>query len=137
MTLHVNMSTHQLSQPLLALLTILQIFISSKGYNANPLHSAMLMVSSSYHGPHSSLDGNQPSYFAFRTHPLIRNQFLDVDFHPWKSNLMLIIVLLEQHYNNPKHTRQLCPHIGPKPHGGRGVQPWVGEATPPCRYKPL
>ena len=26
---------------------------------------------------------------------------------------MLIIALPEQHYNNPNHTRQLCPHIGP------------------------
>ena len=28
---------------------------------------------------------------------------------------MVIIALLEQHYNNPNHTSQLCPRIGPKP----------------------
>ena len=81
---------------------------------ANPSYSAMLMVSSPYCGPYSSKEGNQPSYFALGTYPLIGNQSLDVDFHPWKSNLMLIIALPEQHYNNPNYTRQLCPHIGHK-----------------------
>ena len=32
--------------------------------SANPSHSAMLMISSSYPGPYSSQEGNQPSYFA-------------------------------------------------------------------------
>jgi len=36
-------------------------------------------------------------------------------FHPWKSNLKLIIALLEQHYNYLSHTRQLLAHAhGPK-----------------------
>ena len=63
--------------------------------SANLSHSAMLMVSSSYRGPYSSKDGNQPSYFALGTHPSIGKQFLDVNFHPWKFNLMLIITLSE------------------------------------------
>ena len=57
----------------------------------------------------------EPSYFAFGTHPLISNQYLNMDFFLWKSNFMLIIALLEQHYNNPNHTRQLWPHFGPMP----------------------
>ena len=47
-----------------------------------------------------------------------------MDFHPWKSNLKLIIVLPEQHYNNPKHSCQVC--FG-----------WGWSATPPHPYKPL
>lgn len=32
--------------------------------------------------------GTNPLTFAFNTKSLIVNQRLDVDFHPWKSNLM-------------------------------------------------
>jgi hypothetical protein len=56
----------------------------------------------------------------------------------WKSNLKLIITLPEQHYNNPDHTRQLCPQIGSMPVEdvpfGLG---WVWPATLPHLYKPL
>ena len=49
----------------------------------------------------------------------------------------LIIALPEQHYNNPKHTWQLCPH-GPIPMKAtlfcRG---WGQSAKPPPPYKPL
>jgi hypothetical protein len=73
---------------------------------------------------------------AFGTHRSMVNQWCEVDFHPWKSNLKLIIALPEQHYNYPSHTRQLCLHIGPMPMEalpfGLG-----GEATPPHPYKPL
>ena len=57
---------------LLIPLTILPIFISSR-MSANPSQSAMLMVSFSYPGPYSLYEGNRPSYFIFRTHPLIIN----------------------------------------------------------------
>jgi hypothetical protein len=59
-----------------------------------------------------------------------------MDFHPWKSNLELIIALPEQHYNYPRHTRQLCLHIGPMP---MQALPFglSGEATPPHPSKPL
>jgi hypothetical protein len=53
---------------------------------------------------------------AFGTHRSMVNQWCEVDFHPWKSNLKLIIALPEQHYNYPSHTRQLCLHIGPNQH---------------------
>ena len=82
--------------------------------------------------------GTNPPTLAFMILPLIGNQWLDVDIHPWKSNLKLIIALLEQYYNNPNHTRQLCPHIGPMhveavPFGLK----WVRLATLPHPYKPL
>ena len=90
-----------------------------------------------YRGPYNSLEGNQPSYFALGTHFSTDNQFFDMDFHPWKFNLMLIIVLLEQHYNNPNHTRQTMPSHWANAHEGRAVRPRVGEASPPHLYKPL
>ena len=124
-----NFLSFGLLQPLLAPLTIFPFSILARVTNANPSHSAMLMVSSPYRGPYSLKEGNQPSYFALWTHPLTGNQFLDVDFHSWKFNLMLIIALLKQHYNNPNHTKQLCPHIGPMPmkavpFGLRWVRPY-------------
>ena len=45
---------------------------------------------------------------AFVIHRSIGNQWCNVDFHPWRSNLKLIIALPEQHYNYPSHSRQLC-----------------------------
>ena len=46
--------------------------------------------------------------------------------------------MLEQHYNNPNHTWQLCPHIEPMP---VEVVPfsleWVQPAKPPRPYGPL
>ena len=53
------------------------------------------------------------------------------------SNLMLIIALPEQHYNNPNHTRQTMPSHWANAHGGYVVWPRVGSATPPHPYKPL
>jgi hypothetical protein len=37
----------------------------------------------------------------------------ELQFHPWKSNLKLIITLLEQHYNNPNHIMQPSSQVGP------------------------
>jgi hypothetical protein len=42
---------------------------------------------------------------------------------------MLIIALLEQHYNNLSHTRQLSPHVGPMLMENLPVRPWVGLAS--------
>src|ERR1700738_255795 len=75
----------------------------------------MLMVSSSNLGPLVHRRGTNPPTLISGLTPFIGNQSLDVDFHPWKSNLMLIIRLPEQQYNNPNHTRQLWPHIRPMP----------------------
>ena len=49
--------------------------------SVNPSHFAILLVGSPHCGPYSSYEGNQPSYFAFATCPLIDNPLLDVDFH--------------------------------------------------------
>ena len=66
---------------------------------------------------------NPPTY-AYGALPLVNSQWLDVDFHPWKANLELIIALLEQHYNNLKHSYQVCFK-------------WGWSTTPPHPYKPL
>ena len=61
-----------------------------------------------------------------------------MDFHPWKSSLKSVIALPEQHYNNPNHTRQTCPHVGPMP-----VEAvpfgliWIWPAMPSHPYKTL
>ena len=104
----------QVSQPSLTPLNSLGHFsILARVMNANPLHTAMLMVSSPYRKPLVRRRGTNPPTLEFRTHRSIGNQWCDVDFHPWKSNLKLIITLPEQHYNNLSHTRQLCLHSGP------------------------
>jgi hypothetical protein len=63
-----------------------------------------------------------------------------VDFHPWKSNLKLIIALPEQHYTNPSHTRQLCLHIGPMPVGAMPFQLgwiWIWPRHPNSHMQPM
>ena len=63
----------------------------------------------------SSQVGDQPSYPCVRDSPLSQQPMINVDFHPCKSNLQLIITLLEQHYNNLYYTRQLYPMLGQCP----------------------
>ena len=53
-----------------------------------------------------------PLTSAFGTLPLINSQKLDVDFHPRKSNILLTILLLEQHYNNPIMLSNYVPTLG-------------------------
>ena len=66
---------------------------------------------------------NPPTH-AFGTLLLVGSQWLNVDFHSWKFTLELIIVLPKQHYNNPKHSCQVCSR-------------WGQSVTPPHPYKPL
>lgn len=81
--------------------------------SSNPLYFTMRMVSSPYCGPLSLWTGDQISYTYDCNFFLIDNQRLDVDFHPWRSNLKLIIELQEYRYNNLNHAKQLCLRIGP------------------------
>ena len=80
--------------------------------------------------------GTNPPTLAFATHRSLGNQWCNVDFHPWKSNLKLIIALPERHYNYPSHSRQLCL-TWTNALGGRVIRPGVGEATLPYPYKLL
>ena len=61
-----------------------------------------------------------------------------MDFHPWKSNLKLIIILPEQHYNNLSHIRQPSSHVWPMPVEvvSFGLE-WVWPTTLHHPYKPL
>ena len=95
----------------------------------------MRMVSFPYLGPPSHGWVTKPPTHACGTLPLNDSQLLDVDFHPWKSNLQLIIAFMEQHYNNPKHIWQLNPHVGPThvqvvPFGLE----WFRATTHICRF---
>ena len=71
------------------------------------------MISFPYQPPSSWLGYQNPPTHAFGTLPLVGSQQLGADFHLWRSYLELITLLWKQYYNNPEHTWQLCPHIGP------------------------
>ena len=80
----------------------------------------------------------KPLKCAFGTLPLVGSQWLGANFHSWKDNLELIIVLLEQHYNNSKHIWQLCPHVGPTHvEAMLFCNGWGWSTMPSPPYKPL
>ena len=66
-----------------------------------------------------------PFTHAFETLPLVGSQWLDVDSHPCKSNRELIIALPEQHYNNPKHSCQVCFRWAMLPHPYKPLGLWA------------
>jgi hypothetical protein len=130
----------ELLQPLLVSLNYLGHFsILARVTSANPSHSTKyewLAPNTLDLQAHKCV--NNPPTLAFGTLPLISSQWLDVDFHPWKSTLWLIIALPEKYYNNPNHIRQLCPHVNSMPVKAMpfGLR-WVRLATPPHPCKPL
>ena len=101
---HSKLQNANLLQSLLAPLNQLGHFsILARVTSANPSHSAMLMVCSPKLRTPKFIGGGPTLPPAFGTHCSIGNQWCDVDFHPWNSNLELIIALLKQHYNYPSH----------------------------------
>ena len=79
-----------------------------------------------------------PPTRVFGTRPLVGSQWLDVNFHPWKFNLELIITLSEQQYNNLSILGNYAPTLGQHvvevvPFGFGWVRPTMLHHS----YKPL
>ena len=112
--IHVVMSVQtfailRMSQPLLVPLKILPISNSSRGY----VLLTLCIPPCSWLAP---LTLDHIVHRRGTNHPTLISGFTPwsvTNSQMWKSNLILIIALPEQHYNNPNHTRQLWPHIGP------------------------
>ena len=122
-----------MSQPSLTPLNSLAHFsILARITSANPLHVAMLMVSSPYCGPLSV--GMGPTLLHLHSGLTAQSVTNGVT---WTSIHGSPILNWSSHcWNNTTTTRAILGNYA-SAHGGRAVRPWVKEATPPHSYKLL